>query len=125
MTGDNPLSGMRIPSLDELIDEAMADFGQDVTLNLADPKDRVRLRRAIAWALDRIIRWDLSRPLAEASERAIRHVLRTMIDPDHARKRTQARAESAKRSLERRRAEQTRRAAEAEERRQQQKGLVQ
>ena len=101
MTGTNPLSGLRIPSLADIAERAVSMFGKSV-LDLSHPLQRDRLRQAIESSLRVSLDGFLEPAILQAQEKAIRHVFSLMADQDYQNKRAQRLKASRERRKERR-----------------------
>ncbi len=86
---DNPLAGLRIPSLREIVATAVDRLGKG-TLDLAHPLNRERLISHLESSLNHAMRWELERAIAAATARAVSHVFNVMRDADYQEKKKSA-----------------------------------
>lgn len=108
----HPLSGIRIPSIQDIVEQVMARVPEAV-LDLRNPLQRRRMREWIEQAVGRAVETEMEQALGVASRKAIEHVFALMRDADYQDKKAKRREESRKRSRERR---EKREAAEREAR---------
>jgi hypothetical protein len=120
----NPLKGLRVPSIDEIVAEVVDSFGL-ATIDLADREQRERFRVYLKRCIGHVLRWRLREPLEKATGRAVQHILELMEDERYqearALRRKRARELRSERIAERRREGNIAR----EVRRQERKRLVQ
>lgn len=98
---DNPLAGLQIPSLAEIVEKAVGMLGIG-TLDLAHPLQRERLRKALEQNLSLELEWTLQKTVEAAAARAVSHVFKVMRDPDYQGKRRKRLAKSRQEGLQRR-----------------------
>lgn len=91
---DNPLAGLRIPSMNDIVDAAIDRIG-DRIIDLGNPLQRRRLKSYIASGLSLAFQCELERALQAATQMALKHVFRIMDDPDYQEKRKRYRAKRA------------------------------
>lgn len=123
-TQENPLKGLSVPSVAEMVQMVMQSFGI-ATIDLAKPEDREKFQKALHSSLERVLRWELQEPLEKATSKAVAHVLSLMGNQNYQELRKMRQAAS----LERRRAKAVvdgrQRKIEIEAHRQKRKGLLQ
>lgn len=121
---DNPLAGIRVPSIDEIVTESLSCLGE-ATVDLGNPKERARLHAHLRRYLGSAIRWRMHKALQQATGKALEHVIKLMEDEGYQEKRAARRRESAARRVEKLKDRARQQNADVEARRQAEKGLVQ
>lgn len=96
---ENPLGGLRVPSVAELSERAVAMLGQGV-IDLRNPLQRQRLRNALGTVLGAVLD-EIEAALVGSQEKAVKHVFRLMANPDYQAKRTKRLKERREQRLER------------------------
>jgi hypothetical protein len=94
---DNPLAGLSIPSLDEIVDEVMSLLPKS-TIDLGNAIMRDRVRQVLFRGLNN--RMDTLHDAVEKSAtKAVSHVFKTMLDPQYQEKRAKRRKGNTERRL--------------------------
>jgi hypothetical protein len=125
MAHDNPLAGISVPSVEELIDRAIAHLGTNGIIDLSNASQRLRLRDALVRTFGCEMRWRFAKAFQQASERAISHVVKLSVDPEYQEKKAAAR-ERSRADAKKRKVESAKQQAVADEAyRQKRAGLVQ
>jgi hypothetical protein len=98
---DNPLAGLKIPSLEQIVEQAVSYLGIR-TVDLANPLERRRFKDRLEQCLSMALDFKLKRALEAATERAVEHVFRVMKDAEYQEKRHKHREKRRKASAEKR-----------------------
>jgi hypothetical protein len=98
---DDPLAGLRIPSLRDLCEKAVGRMGI-ATIDLTNPLQRARLIGYLEQGLGIALNYELERALEAATSRAVTHVFRVMRDAEYQEKRRKYREGRAKKRAEER-----------------------
>jgi hypothetical protein len=97
---DNPLAGLSVPSVAELVEYVMTTIGT-ATIDLSNQVQRDKLRLLLSVSLERTIQFGLQEALEKATGKAVSHVLALMRDPAYQKARKARRKETLKRNRER------------------------
>jgi hypothetical protein len=109
----NPLAGLRVPSVEELADEAISLLGTG-TVDLSNHLWRQRLRNVLQRVIGNAM-MNVEAALLSSQEKSVRHVFRLMEDPNYQENRAKrlkaGKERRAQREEERRKQLETERAA--------------
>ena len=76
---DNPLAGVSIPSVADIVRKAVDDLGGGV-IDLRNPLQRQRLRDRLEQSINHGLQWELERAITAVTEKAVRHVFAVTRD---------------------------------------------
>lgn len=93
MTEGNPFAGLSIPSLSDIVEQAVGRMGIAI-IDLGNPLQRQRLMKYLEQGLSMALQFELERSLSAATNRAITHVFRIMRDADYQEKKRKSREAS-------------------------------
>lgn len=79
---ENPLAGLRVPSINGMADELMRHMG-DRLVDLSNPLQRQRLRNFLEHYIGVLVGHELERAVKAATDKAIEHVFELMRDQDY------------------------------------------
>lgn len=94
------LAGLSVPSVLEIVEEAVEASLPHGAVDLSSAFLRGRLKERIARRLALTVEMELRHVLIAANRKAIEHVIRLMRDPDYQKKREQRRQQQAQRRKE-------------------------
>lgn len=97
---DNPLAGLSIPSISDIVEGVMTGLGGGI-FDLSHPLQRSRLKKLIENSLRMILEIEVKHALQAATERAVAHVFKVMEDAEYQEKKRVNREKRRLKSMER------------------------